>query len=297
MHENQVALDDALAERLVHLQFAQWAEVPVTPLVTTATTSYIYRVGGAHTARFPMQLADAEIVRAELERERAAMDAFADASPVPAPRQVAVGEPAFGYSMPWSVQTWIDGIVATPSSSSDALAEDLADLIARLREVPTHGERFAGGGRGGVIASHDEWVGYCLDESVGMLPVDRLRRAWTTLRSARGASPDVMSHKDLIPANLLVAEGRLAGVLDTGGFGPADPALDLVSGWHVLDAGPRSILRDRLAVDDDEWRRGAAWALQQALGLVWYYVETNPVMSALGRSTIERLLAAPELDL
>jgi aminoglycoside phosphotransferase (APT) family kinase protein len=28
---------------------------------------------------------------------------------------------------------------------------------------------------------------------------------------------------------------HLVGVLDGGGFGPADPALDLVAAWHLLD--------------------------------------------------------------
>lgn len=37
-----------------------------------------------------------------------------------------------------------------------------------------------------------------------------------------------MTHGDLMPGNLLVAEGRLAGVLDCGGLGAADRALDLV---------------------------------------------------------------------
>jgi aminoglycoside phosphotransferase (APT) family kinase protein len=80
------------------------------------------------------------------------------------------------------------------------------------------------------------------------------------------------------------------GVLDAGGFGPADPALDLVAAWHLLDRERRDIVRRRLGSDEAEWKRGAAWALQQAMGLVWYYQRTNPRMSALGRNTLSRLL-------
>jgi aminoglycoside phosphotransferase (APT) family kinase protein len=100
-----------------------------------------------------------------------------------------------------------------------------------------------------------------------------------------------MSHQDLIPANLLVDGERLTGVLDCGGFGPADPALDLVAGWHLLDAGPRAVLRTALQCDDTQWLRGKAWALEQAMGLVWYYRSSHPEMSALGRSTVARILA------
>ena len=45
-----------------------------------------------------------------------------------------------------------------------------------------------------------------------------------------------MSHGDLIPGNVLVNDGRLVGILDCGGFGPADPALDLVAAFGGLVA-------------------------------------------------------------
>jgi len=107
----------------------------------------------------------------------------------------------------------------------------------------------------------------------------------------RGAAEDVMTHGDLIPGNVLVRGGRLAGILDAGGLGPADPALDLVGAWHLLDAGPRQALRDDLDRDDLEWERGKAWAFEQAMGLVWYYVDSNPAMSRMGRRTLERIVA------
>lgn len=113
---------------------------------------------------------------------------------------------------------------------------------------------------------------------------------WASFRELRSPKHEVMSHKDLIPANLLMRDEGLVGVLDTGGFGPADPSLDLVAGWHLFDRDNRAIFREALQIDDLEWRRGAAWAFQQAMGVVWYYRETNPLMGELGRSTISRLL-------
>jgi aminoglycoside phosphotransferase (APT) family kinase protein len=100
-----------------------------------------------------------------------------------------------------------------------------------------------------------------------------------------------MTHGDLMPGNLVVADGRLAGVLDVGGLGAADPAVDLVVAWHLFDAGPRQVLRAALGCDDLEWERGKAWALEQAVGLVWYYRSSNPVMARTGRRTLARLLA------
>ena len=121
-----------------------------------------------------------------------------------------------------------------------------------------------------------------------------LRAVWSRLRDLPRRDADVMTHGDLIPGNLLVADGRLVGVLDVGGLGPADPALDLVAAWHVLEAEPRQVLRDHLHCGDLEWSRGAAWAFEQAIGLVWYYADSNPTMSRTGRRTLQRIVVDDE---
>jgi len=133
-------------------------------------------------------------------------------------------------------------------------------------------------------------VAHCLTRSDAIVDVARVADAWAALRGTPEAGPPAMSHRDLIPANLLVRDGRLAGVLDGGSFGPADRSLDLVCAWHLLGQEARRRMRAVLGASDDEWRRGAAWALQQAMGLVWYYADTNPAMAELGRSTVARVL-------
>jgi aminoglycoside phosphotransferase (APT) family kinase protein len=104
-----------------------------------------------------------------------------------------------------------------------------------------------------------------------------------------------MTHGDLIPGNVLVAKGRLVGVIDVGGLGPADPALDLVGAWHLLEAGPRQALREDLASDDLEWARGMAWAFEQAMGVIWYYAYSNPTMSHMGQRTLARIVGSADL--
>lgn len=134
---------------------------------------------------------------------------------------------------------------------------------------------------------------HCFEKSEGLLDFARLRSMWALFRELPVVSDDVMSHGDLISANLLVDGERLVGVLDGGGFAPADPALDLVVAWHLLGEQARTVFRDGLGSSDDEWHRGAAWAFQQAMGLVWYYERSNPPMAALGRRTLKRFLGDP----
>src|SRR5690606_5365607 len=131
----------------------------------------------------------------------------------------------------------------------------------------------------------------CFAESARLVDVTRLRQIWARLRRLPRKAPDVMTHGDLIPGKVLVSEGRLTGVLDVGGLGPTDPALDLVGAWHLLDTRRRQVLRDDLGCDDLEWERGKAWAFQQAMGALWYYIDTNPPMHRMGRRTLERILA------
>lgn len=297
MHHDQVLVDLADVRRLVAEQFPSWRALPITPVVSVATVNAIFRIGDDLAARFPLRKADLEDAAATLREEAAALQEFSTTCPFPTPRPVAIGVPGPGYPGYWSVQTWLPGIVATPTglAGSHSFADDLAALIRALRSADTRGRRFAREGRGGELTDHDSWIETCLRQSAGILDTDRLGRLWTHLRDLPRPSHDVMSHGDLTPPNLLVDGERLAGVLDGGGFGPADPALDLVCAWHLLDLGARDRLRRALEGDDGEWARGAAWALEQALGLVWYYRETNPGMSALGRSTLRRLLSASDV--
>ena len=208
-----------------------------------------------------------------------------------------LGSPGHGYPLPWSVQTWISGTDAATNDPgrSDAFARDLAELIGALRGVDLRGRTFTGDNRGGLLSDHDTWVQKCLDRSGRLLDVARLTKLWSYFLELPRTDPDVMTHGDLIPANVLVADGRLTGVLDTGGFGAADPALDVIAGWHLLDDGPREVFRAELNSDDLQWERSKAWAFEQAIGAVWYYTDTNPAMSRMGRKTLARILAATPL--
>ena len=294
MHDDEVAVSDELARVLIDEQFPDYAGLALERLPCAGTVNVIFHLGDDLSARFPRRAGDTNATRAALEREADRAVEFADRSPVTAPRPVAIGAPAHGYPMAWAIQTWLPGTTASPTSVADsaAFARDLAALIAALRSTPTRGRRFTGRGRGGDLPAHDGWVELCLSKSQHLVDVQALRALWSQLRITPRHGADRMTHGDLIPGNLLVADRRLIGVLDSGGFGPADPALDLVAAWHLLDSDVRAIIRDVLDCDDSEWARGKAWAFEQAIGAAWYYERTNPAMHAMGMTTLRRLLAS-----
>ena len=79
-----------------------------------------------------------------------------------------------------------------------------------------------------------------------------------------------------MPLNLRVSGEHLDGVLDGEEFDPADPALDLIVAWHVLDASMRD-RRTRLSVEADERHRAAVWLKGRRAGLL--HPNTNPTMT------------------
>jgi aminoglycoside phosphotransferase (APT) family kinase protein len=293
MHPGQLDVAPETVRRLVARQFPKWRDLPVRAVRAQGTVNALFRLGDDLVARLP--LVPAGDARGRLEAEAAAAAELHGRTRFATPEPVAIGEPGPGYPLPWSVQTWLPGTVATPDGQSEAFAHDMAEFVAGVRAIDTRGRVFDGDNRGGDLPDHDAWVETCLRNSEGLLDVPPLRRLWAAFRELPREGADVMTHGDLIPGNVLVDGGRLAGVIDVGGVGAADPALDLVAGWHLLDAGPRDAFRADLRCGDLEWARGAAWAFEQAMGLVWYYAETNPAMSHTGRRTLERLAAAPPL--
>jgi aminoglycoside phosphotransferase (APT) family kinase protein len=289
MHPDQLDVTEATARTLVTEQFPRWRNLPLRRIAASGTVNAIFRIGDSLAARFPLQPGDPGTVAREADAARELLGR----TRFPTPEPVALGEPGLGYPMPWSVQTWLPGTPATEDdpAASVPFALDLADFIHGVRAIDPRGRTFTGTGRGGTLRTHDSWVATCIEKSKDLFDARELRRLWTRYRDLPPNRLDVMNHGDLIPGNVLVTtDKKLAGVLDVGGLKAADPALDLVAAWHLLDDGPRAVFRAELGCDDVEWERGKAWAFQQAMGLVWYYVDSNPPMSRTGRRTLERIL-------
>ena len=98
------------------------------------------------------------------------------------------------------------------------------------------------------------------------LDLDACTEVWDEAMRLPGVT-DVVEprwhHADLVAENLLVRDGRLAGVLDFGGLAVGDPTVDLVAAWDAAGSGgpgdvPRPGRRRRArpgsAVAPGRWR-------------------------------------------
>ena len=239
MHEGQLHLTPGQAAGVVARQFPAWAGLPVRPVASTGTVNLLFRIGDELVARFPLEPGDVDEKRAWLERELAAARALAGRLPVPTPEPVTLAEPDEVFPLPWAVHRWLPGTPAYDAevAGSAAFARDLGTVVLALRAIDTGGRAFSGDARGGRLADHDEAVAAYLHDAEGMIDTDALRDLWARLRETPRDQPDVTTHGDLMPGNLLVSGGALAAVIDVGMAGPADPALDLQPAWNLLGDG------------------------------------------------------------
>ena len=280
---------------LIREQFPQWSDLTVSKVDSHGTVNALFRLGDHMVCRFALQGTSAAMSRQLLEQESAASRELFGHTRFLTPLTYEIGSPGANYPLCWSVQSWLHGTVATLADPSHSVefAQDLAEFVQGVRTIDVGDRRFSGVGRGGELKAHDGWMDRCFEASEGLMDVAHVRHLWRQLRELPRTSGDVMNHGDLIPANVLVEGSRLVGVIDVGGLGPADPALDLIVAWTMLEELPRSAFRHDLACSELEWARGQAWAFVQALGLIWYYQTSNLVMTNLGRDILRRILEDP----
>ena len=120
MHDDEVDVTTEIVATLIREQFPQWSGKAIRLVASTGTVNAIFRIGNDLSARFPLRLADAAEALAVLEQEAQASAELAQVSRFPAPEPVALGKPGAGYPMPWSVQTWLPGTVASCTGAREA---------------------------------------------------------------------------------------------------------------------------------------------------------------------------------
>jgi aminoglycoside phosphotransferase (APT) family kinase protein len=108
----------------------------------------------------------------------------------------------------------------------------------------------------------------------------------------------VWVHGDLHPANVVVADGTLAGVVDFGDMFVGDPAQDLAAAWVLLPAGADARFFASYAdADEGTVRRARGLAAMKSRFLILMGQNGDrglpggkPHWGPLGRAALERVL-------
>ncbi|MGY0236893.1 aminoglycoside phosphotransferase family protein [Longispora urticae] len=281
-----------LVSRLVAAQFPRWADLPVTPVEPGGWDNRTFRLGAELSVRMPSA---AEYALA-VEKEHRWLPELAPRLPLPVSTPVAKGQPGEGYPFPWSVYFWLDGETARADRIADPVrfAGDLAGFLAALRRVdPADGPRPGTHNwfRGGTLRTYDYKVRDALVTLAGHVDGELVAEIWRDALDATWDGAESWFHGDVAQGNLLLADGRLAAVIDFGTCGVGDPACDLAVAWTLLTVEGRDAFRDVLAVDEAEWARGRGWALWKTLSICADSLGDVDEEAGSARRTLDRILA------
>jgi aminoglycoside phosphotransferase (APT) family kinase protein len=292
MHHGEVETDVALVRRLLAAQFPHWAGLPIEQVHAGGTDNAIYRLGADLAVRLPR----IKSATGQAETERVWLPRLAPRLPLAIPVPLATGAPGEGYPWRWSIQRWLAGENATTArlTDPDQAARDLARFIAALRRITTTGwppPEPPASFRDQSLASRDAAVRAAIAALGGALDAEAATAAWeAALAAPEWDGPRVWIHADLQPLNLLLDGGRLSAVIDFGGLGLGDPAVDVMAAWTLFSGGTREVFRAALEVDGATWARGRGWALSMGLIALPYYETTNPTLAGVARRAIDEVL-------
>jgi len=293
MHPGEIAFGDDLVRRLVDTQFPRWAGLPLERIESAGTVNVLYRLGDELVVRLPRVFEGGTTWAGRgVDRDLEWLPRLAPLLPVRIPRPVAKGEPDEAYPAAWGVYDWLPGELPDVERLIDAesLARQLAAFVLALRPFEPGGAPESA--RGSSLERWDAPVRAALPKLTGEIDTAAALGAWErALAAPAWDGAKVWVHGDLMPANLLLEGTELTGVLDWGGAGLGDPAIDLQPAWNLLPGPARQVFRDELEVDDASWERGRGWALWTGIVALPYYRESNPELAANAAFRIRQALA------
>ncbi|WP_280248883.1 aminoglycoside phosphotransferase family protein [Nocardia abscessus] len=290
-----VEMDEQLLHLLLQEQHPDLAELPVH-LAATGWDNQLWRLGDTLAVRVPRT----ERAPSLLRKEHEWVPILARRLPLPVPIPVRIGEASEQFPLPWIITTWVPGEPAdrAPITRGRHAAETLADFLRALHQAAPH-DAPVNWKRGVALrALTEEFERKChsLGPDGDVLAIGKI---WDEAISApEWHGPPTWFHGDLHPANVVVSEGSLSGVLDFGELGAGDPATDLAAAWLLLPANESSAFFENYAAADDAMiQRARGWAVFIGVSLIgigqaWErgLPGGQPTWGRAGRNTLNRVL-------
>ncbi|ABW09509.1 aminoglycoside phosphotransferase [Parafrankia sp. EAN1pec] len=296
MIESEMEINEDLVRDLLREQHPDLAELPIREVVG-GWGNQMWRLGDDLAVR--MQRMDKS---PDLQlKERRWLPQLASRLPLPIPTPVRSGTPSEHFPKIWTVMTWVEGTPLDHGSITrgDHAADMLAAFLAALHveapaeapdavDVGAHPKQCTGG-----------FEHFLRSVDLGGFTEDDIRAVWDdAVAASEWQGPRVWVHGDLHPANVVIAEGTLAGIVDFGAVFAGDPAWDLAAAWLLLPAGGASRFFNSYAqADEATVRRARGLAAMKSLFLMLMGQNGDrglpggkPHWGPAGRSALDRVL-------
>jgi aminoglycoside phosphotransferase (APT) family kinase protein len=288
-----IDVDERLVRSLLADQHRDLSWLPLTHL-DAGWDNTLWRLGDELLVRLPRRAQAAPLVL----NEQRWLPVLAESLPLPVPVPVRLGRPAADYPWSWSIVPWLDGSPgdqATISDPDDA-AERLGSFLRALHQ-PAPIDAPLNPYRGVSLIERATTFKDRVIELQREIDVAATQRVWNRACSASPwPHPPTWLHGDLHPANTLIANGTLAGILDFGDIGAGDPAVDLAAALMLLPSSADAAFeRAYGGIDADTSTRSLGWAVLFGLMLLSIGMDPRPISGhpmyePIGRSTLARAI-------
>ncbi|MCC3764085.1 aminoglycoside phosphotransferase family protein [Glycomyces sp. TRM65418] len=294
-----LVIDEALVRSLLTDQHPDLADRDLRRM-EGGWDNQMWRLGDDLAVRLPRTDRAPEL----LTKEHRWMPELASRLPLPVPVPVRLGEPSDRFPATWIVTGWVDGTPAdlAPIDRGPHAAEALAGFLAALHR-PAPADAPSNPDRGGPLTSFTDEVERSVQGVDDPRKAVGMRAVWDdALAAPEWDRPPVWLHGDLHPANVVVADGTLAGVVDFGELCAGDPATDLSAAWLLLPEGADApFFKAYNEADEATVRRARGWALRRSLHLIaiGHAGELGrpggkPTWKPAGEAALNRVLASHE---
>jgi aminoglycoside phosphotransferase (APT) family kinase protein len=287
----EVVVSADLVRRLLAQQHPDIAHLPLT-FLANGWDNVMFRLGEDLVVRLPRREIAATIILNE-QRWLPRLGKL----PIPVPYPERTGVPAHGYPWSWSIVPYLPGVPAADADPLDPqyAATTIGGFLGALH-LPAPPEAPRNPFRGVPLREREEGFAANL-RVVSGVDEDAVLRVWAAAFAAPGyAGPPAWLHGDLHPANILIHDGRISGVIDFGDITAGDPAADLSVAWMLLPPRWHGAFRTAYGaagngvIDEPMWTRARGWAA--GLGVMFLaHSADNPQLHAVGRRTVRAALA------
>jgi len=285
----EVDVTPELARALLAEQHPDLADLPIVH-VEDGWDNAMFRLGGALALRMPRRRPGGWLIAVE----QTWLPRLAPRLPLPTPSPLRVGQPGHGYPFRWSVVPWLDGEPTDRAPPGPDQGEVLAAFLSALHQpAPDDAPRNVYRGSIALAERVDAFEQRHREAEAMHGPLDSaLRGAWEAGAAAPIDAPRTWFHGDLHGRNVLVKDGRFAGVIDWGDMAAGDAACDLASVWLLLPH--REARRRAMAAypaSEATWARARGWAALMIVMLL--AIADNPRMAAMALRMMQWLSDGP----
>lgn len=291
-------VDEAFVRSLLTEQHPDLAQREIRA-VAGGWDNQLWRLGADLAVRIPRTPRAPALLRTEQRW----LPVLAPGLPLPTPVPVRIGEPSRLFPHTWHVTRWVPGHPADREPVDDlASAGHLGEFLRALhRQAPDNAP--ANRNRGVPLAAIAPDFDACFEAGAPADLADGLRAVWSdALAAASWDGAPRWLHADLHPANVVVTDGTLTGVIDFGEMCAGDPATDVSAAWLLLPSGSvPAFVAAYGPIDQDTMRRARGWAVLRGLNLVaigrqWELNQPGGkrTWGPAGRAALERVLADNE---